>query len=94
MTIQAQHQDRFPARATLSDRPTPAWSPDHPHRPGARCRRADRGFARPRRHAIIAHRPDGVRMLDDRSANGTFVNDRPSTQEAARRSRADGRPRL
>jgi pSer/pThr/pTyr-binding forkhead associated (FHA) protein len=27
-----------------------------------------------RRHAIIAQRGDGVRLLDDRSANGTFVN--------------------
>jgi hypothetical protein len=27
-----------------------------------------------RRHAIIAQRGDGVRLLDDRSSNGTFVN--------------------
>ena len=27
-----------------------------------------------RRHAVIVDGPDGVRILDDRSANGTFVN--------------------
>jgi hypothetical protein len=32
-----------------------------------------------RRHAIVAHRGDGVRLLDDRSSNGTFVNGRPVT---------------
>ena len=30
-----------------------------------------------RRHAIVALRGEGVRVLDDRSANGTFVNGRP-----------------
>jgi len=30
-----------------------------------------------RRHAVIAARRDGARILDDRSANGTFVNGRP-----------------
>jgi hypothetical protein len=30
-----------------------------------------------RRHAIIAVRGDGIRLLDDRSSNGTFVNGRP-----------------
>lgn len=29
-----------------------------------------------RRHAIIVPRPGGARILDDRSANGTFVNGR------------------
>jgi pSer/pThr/pTyr-binding forkhead associated (FHA) protein len=29
-----------------------------------------------RRHAILHVRPGGVRILDDRSANGTFVNGR------------------
>jgi len=29
-----------------------------------------------RRHAIIVPRPSGARILDDRSANGTFVNGR------------------
>jgi pSer/pThr/pTyr-binding forkhead associated (FHA) protein len=29
-----------------------------------------------RRHAIIVPRPAGARILDDRSANGTFVNGR------------------
>ena len=29
-----------------------------------------------RRHAIISQRPTGARILDDRSANGTFVNGR------------------
>jgi hypothetical protein len=32
-----------------------------------------------RRHAIVAHRGDGARLLDDRSANGTYVNGRPVT---------------
>jgi pSer/pThr/pTyr-binding forkhead associated (FHA) protein len=32
-----------------------------------------------RRHAIIAQRGDGARVLDDRSRNGTFVNGRPVT---------------
>jgi hypothetical protein len=32
-----------------------------------------------RRHAIVALRGDGVRVLDDRSSNGTFVNGRPVT---------------
>jgi hypothetical protein len=32
-----------------------------------------------RRHAIIAQRGDGVRVLDDRSANGTFLNGRQVT---------------
>jgi pSer/pThr/pTyr-binding forkhead associated (FHA) protein len=27
-----------------------------------------------RRHAVIVSRPNGARILDDRSANGTFVN--------------------
>jgi len=29
-----------------------------------------------RRHAILVPRPTGARILDDRSANGTFVNGR------------------
>jgi pSer/pThr/pTyr-binding forkhead associated (FHA) protein len=29
-----------------------------------------------RRHAILVPRPTGARVLDDRSANGTFVNGR------------------
>jgi pSer/pThr/pTyr-binding forkhead associated (FHA) protein len=29
-----------------------------------------------RRHAIVVPRPTGARILDDRSANGTFVNGR------------------
>ncbi|MGA2163064.1 MAG: FHA domain-containing protein [Solirubrobacteraceae bacterium] len=27
-----------------------------------------------RRHALLVHQPDGVRVLDDRSLNGVFVN--------------------
>jgi pSer/pThr/pTyr-binding forkhead associated (FHA) protein len=27
-----------------------------------------------RRHAVLASGPDGLRILDDRSSNGTFVN--------------------
>jgi pSer/pThr/pTyr-binding forkhead associated (FHA) protein len=27
-----------------------------------------------RRHALIVRQPDGVRVLDDRSLNGVFVN--------------------
>jgi len=33
-----------------------------------------------RRHAILHHRPGGSRILDDRSANGTFVNGRRVTE--------------
>jgi pSer/pThr/pTyr-binding forkhead associated (FHA) protein len=32
-----------------------------------------------RRHAIIALRGEGARVLDDRSSNGTFVNGRTVT---------------
>jgi hypothetical protein len=32
-----------------------------------------------RRHAILHQRPTGLRILDDRSANGTFVNGRRVT---------------
>jgi pSer/pThr/pTyr-binding forkhead associated (FHA) protein len=32
-----------------------------------------------RRHAILVQRRDGVRILDDRSVNGTFVNGRRVT---------------
>ncbi len=34
-----------------------------------------------RRHAILVPRPQGARVLDDRSSNGTFVNGR-SVQQA------------
>jgi pSer/pThr/pTyr-binding forkhead associated (FHA) protein len=33
-----------------------------------------------RRHAILVHRRDGMRVLDDRSSNGTFVNGRRIVQ--------------
>ena len=33
-----------------------------------------------RRHAILVNRPSGVRVLDDRSSNGTIVGDRRITQ--------------
>lgn len=33
-----------------------------------------------RRHALVHDRPAGTRLLDDRSANGTFVNGRRVTQ--------------
>jgi pSer/pThr/pTyr-binding forkhead associated (FHA) protein len=33
-----------------------------------------------RRHAILVNRRSGVRLLDDRSSNGTFVNGRRVTQ--------------
>jgi hypothetical protein len=33
-----------------------------------------------RRHAILVHRRSGLRILDDRSSNGTFVNGRRITQ--------------
>jgi pSer/pThr/pTyr-binding forkhead associated (FHA) protein len=33
-----------------------------------------------RRHAILVRRSSGARILDDRSANGTFVNGRRVTQ--------------
>jgi len=38
-----------------------------------------------RRHAILVRRPAGARILDDRSANGTFVNGR-RVQQADLRS--------
>jgi len=38
-----------------------------------------------RRHAILVPRPSGARILDDRSANGTFVNGR-RVQQADLRS--------
>jgi pSer/pThr/pTyr-binding forkhead associated (FHA) protein len=34
-----------------------------------------------RRHAILVPRPEGARILDDRSSNGTFVNGRRVQQE-------------
>jgi pSer/pThr/pTyr-binding forkhead associated (FHA) protein len=37
-----------------------------------------------RRHAIIFQRPSGTRVLDDRSANGTFVNGRRTTEAELR----------
>ncbi len=47
-----------------------------------------------RRHAIIAQRGDGVRVLDDRSSNGTFVNGRAGDRRLPdRRRRAAARPR-
>jgi pSer/pThr/pTyr-binding forkhead associated (FHA) protein len=33
-----------------------------------------------RRHATLVHHSGGVRVLDERSSNGTFVNGRPVTQ--------------
>jgi pSer/pThr/pTyr-binding forkhead associated (FHA) protein len=37
-----------------------------------------------RRHAILFARPTGTRVLDDRSANGTFVNGRRITEALLR----------
>jgi hypothetical protein len=37
-----------------------------------------------RRHAILVPRPAGARILDDRSANGTFVNGRRVQQAELR----------
>ena len=37
-----------------------------------------------RRHAIVHQRPGGVRILDDRSANGTYVNGRRVTEAELR----------
>jgi pSer/pThr/pTyr-binding forkhead associated (FHA) protein len=37
-----------------------------------------------RRHAVIVDGGDGARILDDRSANGTFVNERRITEAALR----------
>jgi pSer/pThr/pTyr-binding forkhead associated (FHA) protein len=37
-----------------------------------------------RRHAILVNRQSGVRLLDDRSSNGTFVNGRRITQAELR----------
>ena len=37
-----------------------------------------------RRHAIVHQRATGTRILDDRSANGTFVNGRRTTEAELR----------
>jgi pSer/pThr/pTyr-binding forkhead associated (FHA) protein len=37
-----------------------------------------------RRHAVIVAGPDGARILDDRSANGTFVNGRRVAEASLR----------
>ena len=37
-----------------------------------------------RRHAVIVSHPHGTRILDDRSANGTFVNGRRVTEAELR----------
>jgi pSer/pThr/pTyr-binding forkhead associated (FHA) protein len=37
-----------------------------------------------RRHAVLVDRSGGVRILDDRSANGTFVNGRRVTEATLR----------
>ena len=37
-----------------------------------------------RRHAVIVDAPEGARILDDRSANGTFVNGRRVTDAVLR----------
>jgi hypothetical protein len=45
---------------------------------GADIRLEDQSVSR--RHAILHDRPSGTRLLDDRSANGTFVNGRRITE--------------
>jgi pSer/pThr/pTyr-binding forkhead associated (FHA) protein len=35
-----------------------------------------------RRHAVLVHGPEGARVLDDRSSNGTFLNGRRVEQAA------------
>ena len=46
-----------------------------------------------RRHALICRQPRGVRVLDDRSLNGIFLNgERVEWARARRRRRADDRP--
>ena len=37
-----------------------------------------------RRHAVLVNGQSGVRLLDDRSSNGTFVNGRRTTQAELR----------
>jgi pSer/pThr/pTyr-binding forkhead associated (FHA) protein len=37
-----------------------------------------------RRHAVLVNRQSGVRLLDDRSSNGTYVNGRRITQAELR----------
>ena len=44
-----------------------------------------------RRHALIVRQPDGVRVLDDRSLNGVFVNGERVDGKAAERRRRDHR---
>jgi pSer/pThr/pTyr-binding forkhead associated (FHA) protein len=47
---------------------------------GAEIRLEDQAVSR--RHAIIVNRSSGLRILDDRSANGTYVNGRRVTDAA------------
>ena len=47
---------------------------------GAEIRLEDHAVSR--RHAVLANRAPGVRILDDRSANGTYVNGRRVTEAA------------
>ena len=47
-----------------------------------------------RRHALIVRQPDGVRVLDDRSLNGVFVNGERIEGQAAGRRRRDHRRAL
>ena len=44
-----------------------------------------------RRHALIVNQADGVRVLDDRSLNGVYVNGEPGRVEPADRRRRDRR---
>ena len=44
-----------------------------------------------RRHALIVRQPDGVRVLDDRSLNGVFVNGARVEWQGARGRRRDPR---
>ena len=70
------------ARASTSPiaRATGTWSPSRSQREWTRIGRslaADIRFDDPtvsRRHALIVRQPDGLRVLDDRSLNGVFVN--------------------
>ena len=47
-----------------------------------------------RRHALIVRQPDGVRLLDDRSLNGVFVNGTQGRRADAQRRRRDRRRAL
>src|SRR6202042_3437332 len=81
MTIQAQLTHRAPQDSARLDPPTNGMdsSPSFIVEPYALLDARLEDSQVSRRHAILAVRGDGARILDDRSYNGTFVNGRRVT---------------